>query len=166
MEIYAWLKQLFSIAIWCPLLNGNIVFEISKPDMPYLFSNFRCYTEDQFWRRLLKIEDREKTQEVDFNPLFHLLIISPNAPNLNTNLGYVNSIPDSFCATSKTIPDMTGLLFTHKNGDSGVISVMLQGCAVSCRSLKWRVTSLIGLHTIPPRVAFAHALSRKPYRIW
>ena len=73
---------------------------------------------------------------MDFDPLFHLLIISPNAPNLNTNLGYVNTIPDSFCAASKTIPDMIELLFTHKNGDSGVISVMLQGCAVSSRSLK------------------------------
>lgn len=73
---------------------------------------------------------------MDFDPLFHLLIMSPNAPNLNTNLGYVNSISDSFCAATKTIPDMIGLVFTHKNGDSGVISVMLQGCAVSCRSLK------------------------------
>ena len=74
--------------------------------MPYyLFSNFPCYIEDEFRRRLLKIEDREKTEVVDFDPLFLLLIISPNAPNLNINLGYGNTIPDSFCAATKTIPD-------------------------------------------------------------
>ena len=54
--------------------------------MPYyLFSNFLVTLKTNFGK-LLKIEDREKTEEVDFDPLFHLLITSPNVPNLNTNL--------------------------------------------------------------------------------
>ena len=41
-----------------------------------------------------------------------------------------------------------GLLFTHKNGDLGAISVTERCCAALRPSLKWRVTYRIGVHTI------------------
>ena len=62
------------------------------------------------------------------------------------NLGYVYSIPDSFCAGPKTIPE--GLLFTHTNSDFGSIAVTERSRAAPRRSLKWRVTYRIGIHTI------------------
>ena len=149
IEIYARLTPLFSMAVWCPLLNGNIVFEISKPDMPCItFSRISLL----HWRLILKVTQDWRQREdagSGFWPFISPIDYITKCPKLNTNLGYVNTITDNFCAASKTIPDMIGLVFTHKNGDSAVISVMLQGCAVSCRSLKWRVTSWIGLHTIP-----------------
>ena len=42
-----------------------------------------------------------------------------------------------------------GLLFTHKNGDFGAISVTERSCAAL--SLNWRVTYGIRVHTIPDR---------------
>ena len=151
------------MAVWCPLLSGNIVFEISKPDMPCItFSRISLL----HWRLILKVTQDWRQREdagSGFWPFISPIDYITKCPKLNTNLGYVNTITDNFCAASKTIPDMIGLVFTHKNGDSGVISVMLQGCAVSCRSLKWRVTSWIGLHTIPG--SFCACASRKPYRI-
>ena len=62
------------------------------------------------------------------------------------NLGYVYSIPDSFCAGPKTIPE--GLLFTRTNSDFGSIAVTERSRAAPRRSLKWRVTYRIGIHTI------------------
>ena len=44
---------------------------------------------------------------------------------LEPMLVYVHIILDSSCAGMKTTPDK-GLLFTHKNGDFGTISVMEQ----------------------------------------
>ena len=62
------------------------------------------------------------------------------------NLGYAYSIPDSFCAGPKTISE--GLLFTHTNSDFGSIAVTERSRAAPRRSLKWRVTYRIGIHTI------------------
>ena len=41
-----------------------------------------------------------------------------------------------------------GLVFTHKNGDFGAISVTERSCAAPHRSLKWCVTYRIGVHTL------------------
>ena len=41
--------------------------------------------------------------------------------------GYVHTLPNSFCAGTKTIPDRA--LFTHKNGEFGAISGTRRGCA-------------------------------------
>ena len=41
-----------------------------------------------------------------------------------------------------------GLVFTHKNGDFGAISVTERSCAAPHRSLKWSVTYRIGVHTL------------------
>ena len=46
----------------------------------------------------------------------------------------------------KRKPFQIGLLFTHKNGDFGAISVTERSWAF--RSLKWRVTYRTGVHTI------------------
>ena len=46
-------------------------------------------------------------------------------------LGYVHTIPGSFCARIKTISDTIGCLFTHKNGGFGAISVTEQSCAAT-----------------------------------
>ena len=46
-------------------------------------------------------------------------------------LGYVHTIPYSFCARIKTISDTIACLFTHKNGGFGAISVTEQSCAAT-----------------------------------
>ena len=42
-------------------------------------------------------------------------------------LSNVHTIPDIFCAGTKTIRDL-GLLFSHKNSDCGAISVTERSC--------------------------------------
>ena len=46
-------------------------------------------------------------------------------------LGYVHTIPYSFCARIKTVSDTIGCLFTHKNGGFGAISVTEQSRAAT-----------------------------------
>jgi len=41
-------------------------------------------------------------------------------------------------------PYLMGLVFTHKNGDFGSVSVKEWGCAAPRRSRKWSVTCRIG----------------------
>ena len=45
-------------------------------------------------------------------------------------------------------PYQIGLLFTQKNGDLGVVSVMERSCSRPIVERKWRVTYRIGVHTI------------------
>ena len=48
--------------------------------------------------------------------------------SIATVLGCVRTIQESFCVCRKSIPGI-GLLFTHKNGDFGLISVTERSCA-------------------------------------
>ena len=58
-------------------------------------------------------------------------------------------------------PYLRGLLFTHKNGDFGAISVTVRSCPAL--SLNWRVTYWISVHTIPDR--FRADTKTIPYRV-
>ena len=51
-------------------------------------------------------------------------------------------------------PYRTGLLFAHKNGDFGAVSVTSE--AVSRRSLKWKVTYRISFRTAPDTLSLRH----------
>ena len=57
------------------------------------------------------------------------------------DLGYIQTIPDNFCAGMK--PSRIGLLFSHNNGDFGVISETEQAYR-------------IGVHTIPDTFSCGH----------
>lgn len=62
------------------------------------------------------------------NSLNHFNEISASA---SESVGYVQIIWDSSCTDSKTIPDRASDLFTHENGDFGMISVTERSFAAS-----------------------------------
>ena len=70
-------------------------------------------------------------------------------------------LPDSLFAPAQK-PYRIGILFTRKNGDFGAISVTERSSTAPRRSLKWRVTYRIGVHTIQDSL---FAPTQKPYRI-
>ena len=61
------------------------------------------------------------------------------------NLGYVYSIPDSFCAGPKTIPE--GLLFTHTNSDFGSIAITERSRAAPIFEVKSHISNRYSHHT-------------------
>ena len=88
---------------------------------------------------------------VQFNRTGPLLVLHQAADSLYQHfcvafLVYVLIIPDSVRAGAK--PYRIGLLFKHKNGDFGAISVNERSCAAPISKVEV-VTYRRGVHTIP-----------------
>ena len=58
----------------------------------------------------------------------------------------VHTIPDSFCAGTKTIPDRASV-YTHKNRDFGAISVTEQSCAALISKVESHISDSCSYHT-------------------
>ena len=58
----------------------------------------------------------------------------------------VHTIPDSFCAGTKTIPDRASV-YTHKNRDFGAISVTERSCATPISKVESHISDSCSYHT-------------------
>ena len=58
----------------------------------------------------------------------------------------VHTIPDSFCAGTKTIPDGASV-YTHKNRDFGAISVTERSCATPISKVESHISDSCSYHT-------------------
>ena len=67
---------------------------------------------------------------------------------------YLRNFTVAFASIQK--PFRIGLLFTHKNGDFGAISVTARSFHAPIS--KWKVTYRIGVHTIPHGLSCRHKL--------
>ena len=58
----------------------------------------------------------------------------------------VHTIPDSFCAGTKTIPDRASV-YTHKNRDFGAISATERSCATPISKVESHISDSCSYHT-------------------